>query len=109
MLYNAWPVIITALLHALLCLPTYSNAQTSRHTHPAPRVSSHILYSIALSPTLSVCSQPATQMSERERRQGRPGVGGVGRLKVKDKERETYKSEVHFGAETSHLHDCTNQ
>lgn len=50
MLYNAWPVIITALLHALLCLSTYSTTQTHTHTHihPAPCVNSHILYSSTL-------------------------------------------------------------
>lgn len=57
-LYNAWPVIITALLHALLCLSTYSSTHTHTLTHPASCVSSHILYSstLTLSPTLSVCS-----------------------------------------------------
>lgn len=96
MLYNAWPVIITALLHALLCLSTYSTTQTGRHTHTHTlHLVLTVIYStLALPPTLSVCSQTATQMSERERRRGRHRVGGVRRLKVKGTKRENLQNEV---------------
>lgn len=80
--------------------PTAPRRQADTHiyTHPTSCVSSHILYSstLTLSPTLSVCSQTATQMSERERQRGRLRVGGVGRLKVKYKERENYRLKCAF-------------
>lgn len=106
MLYNARPVIITALLHALLCFSTYSTTQTGRRTHIGTLTDIHS--TLALSPTLSVCSQTASQMSERERQRGRPRVGGVGRLKVKETERENLKSEECIHAQTMHLHYYMN-
>lgn len=49
-------------------------------------------------------------MSERERQRGRPRVGGLGRLKVKEtRERENLKSEEYIHAETMHLHDSMNK
>lgn len=84
MLYNAWPVIITALLHALLCLSTYSTTQTATHTHTMHPVLTVIYSTLALSPTSSVCSHTASQMSERERQRGRPRVGVARGLKVKE-------------------------
>lgn len=95
MLYNAWPVIITALLHALLCLSTYSTTQTGAHTHTLHLVLTVIYSTLALSPTLSVCSQTASQLSERERQRGRQRVGGEGGLKVKETKRENLEWSVH--------------
>lgn len=71
--------------------PTAPHRQADAHTH-LHLVLTDIYSTLALSPTLSVCSQTACQMSERERHRGRPRVGGVGRLKVKETERENLKS-----------------
>jgi len=89
--------------------PTAPHRQADTHTyaHTLHLVIAVIYSTLALSPTLSVCSQTATQMSERERQGGRPGVGGVWRLKLKDKDRENSESEVYIHAETVHLHDYT--
>lgn len=103
MLYNAWPVIITALLHALLCLSTYSTTQAGRHTrtHTLHLVLTVIYSTLALSPTLSVCSHIASHMSERERHRGRPRVGGLEGLKVKETERENLESEGYIHVKTT--------
>lgn len=74
--------------------PTAPRRQADTHTHTLHLVLTVIYSTLALPPTLSVCSQTATQMSERERRRGRHRVGGVRRLKVKGTKRENLQNEV---------------
>lgn len=107
MLYNAWPVIITALLHALLCLSTYSTTQIGRHTHThrAPCVDSHILYSSTLTHVECVLSNSRARWVRGKDKRGRRRVGGVVGLKVKETQRENLDSTF---MQTAHLHDCMN-
>lgn len=90
MLYNAWPVIITALLHALLCLSTYRTTQTGTHTHSIyarPHTHTHtlhlvltVIYSIlALSPpVLSVCSHSHSHPDDWEGKTEKKAESGWG-------------------------------
>lgn len=58
--------------------PTAPRRQADTHTltHTLHLVLTVIYSTLALPPTLSVCSQTATQMSERERRRGRQSGWG---------------------------------
>lgn len=84
-----------------------ADTDTHARTHPAPCVSSHILYSSTLTHAECTISN-RHQMSERERQRGRPRVGGVGRLKVKDKERGNFDTKGYIHAEIMRLQVWVN-
>lgn len=83
--------------------PTATHRQT--HTHPAPCVDSHILYSSTLTHVECVLSNSQPDECEGKTESGCGGGGGWGGLKVKEAERENLESEVYIHAENTHLHD----
>lgn len=91
-----------------LHLQHHTDRQTHTHTHPAPCVDSHILYSSTHVECVLSNSQPDEWEGKTERKTESGWWGGVGGLKVKETERENLESWVYIHAATTHLLDYMN-